>query len=129
MKFTVASAVRLTAVRFYKDPQETGTHIGTLWTSDGTKVASVTYTGETASGWQQQALSSPVQLQPGVTYVVSVNANAFFDVTPGGLAATQGVGPLQSVADGANGVFGSAAGVFPTGSYNSGNYFVDVVVK
>jgi hypothetical protein len=129
MKFVVTSPVQLTAIRFYKDAQETGTHVGTLWTADGTKVTSVTFTNESASGWQQQALPSGVTLQPGTTYVVSVNANAFFDVTPGGLATAQGAGPLQSVADGANGVFGTTAGVFPTGTYNSGNYFVDVVVK
>jgi hypothetical protein len=129
MRFVVTSSVQLNAIRFYKDAQETGVHVGTLWTADGTKVASVTFTNESASGWQVQALSSPVGLQPGTTYVVSVNANAFFDVTPGGLATAQGTGPLQSVADGSNGVFGSAAGVFPTGTYNSGNYFVDVVVK
>jgi hypothetical protein len=128
MAFTVDSPVQLTAISFYKSPGETGAHTGTLWTSDGSQLATVAFTNETASGWQQQALSAPVQLQPGVTYVVSVNANAFFVDTPGGLATSQGTGPLHSVV-GSNGVFGSAAGVFPTSSYNSSNYFVDVVVK
>jgi hypothetical protein len=31
------------------------------------------------------------------------------------------------VADGKNGVFGSAAGVFPTGSWRSSSYLVDLV--
>jgi N,N-dimethylformamidase beta subunit-like, C-terminal/Domain of unknown function (DUF4082)/Malectin domain/Bacterial Ig-like domain len=128
MKFTVDSSAQLTAIRFYKDPNETGTHTGTLWTSDGKKVTSVTFASETASGWQQQALSAPVSLQPGVTYVVSVNANAYFVDTPGGLSVSQGSGPVHSVV-GSNGVFGAAAGVFPTQSYNSSNYFVDVVVE
>jgi hypothetical protein len=128
MKFTVDTATQLTAIRFYKSPGETGTHVGTLWTSDGTKVATVTFSGETSSGWQQQSFATPIALQTGTTYVVSVNANAFFVVTPGGLAASQGSGPLHSVV-GSNGVFGAAAGVFPTGTYNSGNYFVDVVVR
>jgi hypothetical protein len=128
MKFTVDTTSQLTAIRFYKDAQETGSHTGTLWTADGTKVASVTFTSESPSGWQQQALAAPVQLQPGVTYVVSVNANAFFDITPGGLTTSQGVGQLHSVV-GSNGVFGSSAGAFPTGTFNSSNYFVDVVVR
>jgi hypothetical protein len=38
-------------------------------------------------------------------------------------------GPLHSIADGANGVFATTAGQFPTSSWNSGNYFVDVVVQ
>ncbi len=128
MSFTVSSASQLTAIRFYKSPGETGTHVGTIWTSDGTQVTTVAFTNETASGWQQQALPASIQLQPGTTYLVSVNANAFFVDTQGGLATSQGTGPLHTVV-GANGVFGSAAGVFPTGSYNSSNYFVDVVVK
>ena len=128
MKFTVDTATQLTAIRFYKDAGETGSHTGTLWTIDGTKVTTVAFSNETSSGWQQQALSAPVQLQTGTTYIVSVNANASFGVTPGGLAASQGTGPLHSVV-GSNGVFGSAAGVFPTGTYNSTNYFVDVVVR
>jgi hypothetical protein len=128
MKFTVSSAAQLTVIRFYKSPGETGAHTGTLWTSGGTKLATVSFTSETASGWQQQALSAPVQLQPGVTYVVSVNANSYFVDTPGGLSTSLGSGPLHSVV-GSNGVFGSAAGVFPTQTYNSSNYFVDVVVR
>jgi len=128
MAFTVSSPVQLTALRFYKDAGENGTHIGRLWKSDGTQLTSVTFSNESASGWQQQSLSSSVQLQPGVTYVVSVNINAAFVDTPGGLATAQGSGPL-STAVGANGVFGASAGTFPTSSYNSSNYFVDVVVR
>jgi hypothetical protein len=33
------------------------------------------------------------------------------------------------VVDGANGVFGSSAGTFPTSSYKNSNYFVDPVVR
>ena len=128
MAFTVDSPVQLTAIRFYKDAQETGAHTGTLWTSDGTQLATVSFANETSSGWQQQDLSAPVQLEPGVTYIVSVNANAFFVDTPGGLATSQGSGPLHSVV-GSNGLFGEAAGVFPSETYNSSNYFVDVVVQ
>jgi hypothetical protein len=103
--------------------------VGTIWTAGGTNLGSVTFANETASGWQQQALSSPIALQPGTVYVVSVNANAFFVVTPGGLATSLGTGLVHSVADGANGVFATAAGTFPTQSFNSGNYFADVVVR
>jgi hypothetical protein len=38
-------------------------------------------------------------------------------------------GPLRSVADGSNGVFGNSAGLFPNQSWNSSNYFVDAVVQ
>ena len=38
------------------------------------------------------------------------------------------LGPASTVVDGANGVYGLAAGAFPTLSYNTSNYFVDVSV-
>ena len=37
-------------------------------------------------------------------------------------------GPLRSVV-GSNGVYGLAAGDFPSFSYNSSNYWTDVVVR
>jgi hypothetical protein len=129
VKIQVGSAVRLTAIRFYKDSRETGTHVGTVWSSSGTVLAQTTFANETASGWQQQALSAPLTLQPGQTYVVSVGFNAYFDYTTSGLQSQVTNGPLQSVADGKNGVFASSAGTFPTQSYKSTNYFVDLVVS
>ncbi len=129
VKVTVTQAVALTAIRYYRDPLETGSHVGTVWTASGTPLAQVTFTNETGSGWQQESLTTPLQLQPGATYVISVNANAYFGFTGGSLASVVGSGPLQSIADGANGVFGSAAGVFPTGAFNNSNYFIDGIVQ
>src|SRR5207253_10582401 len=78
-------------------------------------------------GWQQQALPTPFTLQPGSTYVISANANADFVMTSSGLAAPAVSGPLQSVADGLDGVHSDAAGQFPTASWQSSNYFIDLV--
>ena len=128
VKVAVTSPVQLTAIRFYKDSHETGVHVGTVWSSTGSILAQVTFANESASGWQQQALPQSLQLQPGTVYVVSVGLKAYFDLTPSGLATQIVQGPLQSVADGANGVYASAAGLFPTNSDKSSNYFVDVVV-
>ena len=61
--------------------------------------------------------------------MVSVGLNTTFVMTGGGLRTALASGPLSSVADGRNGVFAAAAGVFPTGSYNASNYFVDAVVR
>ena len=95
VKVTVDQPMQLTAVRFYKDGHETGTHVGRIWTSSGLPLASVTFTNETASGWQQQTLSSPLQLQPGTVYVVSVNANLYYVATSAGLQTQTITGPLQ----------------------------------
>ena len=71
MKFQVSTAGKAQGVRFYKGPKNTGTHVGNLWSSAGAKLASVTFTGETASGWQQALFSSPVALTTGTIYVIS----------------------------------------------------------
>jgi Domain of unknown function (DUF4082) len=127
VKVTVDSTVQLTAIRFYKDSLEVGTHTGRVWSASGTQLASVAFTAETASGWQQQTLGTPLTLTPGNVYVISINVNAYFGVTPAGLATQVVSGPLRSVV-GSNGVYGSAAGVFPNQSYNNSNYFTDLVV-
>jgi hypothetical protein len=128
-KFQVSAPVALSAIRFYKDAGETGTHVGTLWNAAGQAIAQVTFTGESGSGWQEQALSTPVSLTPGVTYTASVGFNSRFVTSPFGLRTALTSGPLSSVADGLNGVYGLSAGVFPSNSWSMSSYYVDVVVR
>jgi hypothetical protein len=128
-KVTVTQTARLEAIRFYKSPGETGAHTGRVWTSGGALLGQVTFAGESATGWQEQSLSSPVALAPGQTYVVSVGMNAAFGMTRSDLETARVDGPLRSVADGANGVFADAAGTFPTQSWSDSSYFVDAVVR
>ena len=61
----------MTGVRFYKGAGNTGSHIGSLWSSTGTLLGRVTFTGETATGWQQASFAAPIVITPGTTYVVS----------------------------------------------------------
>ena len=60
----------ITGIRFYKGAN-TGTHTGHLWDSLGNLLASVTFSSETATGWQQANLASAVQITANTTYVVS----------------------------------------------------------
>jgi hypothetical protein len=130
VKIVVGAPMQLTAVRYYRDVSETGTHTGRIWSSTGTLLASVPYTNETSSGWQQANLATPLNLQPGQTYIVSVGLNATFVMTNLGLQTQIVNGDLATdVTAGKNGVYGSASGVFPTASYQSSNYFVDVVTQ
>ena len=126
VKIAADEPMQINTVRFYKSSKETGTHVGTIWTTSGFQLAQITFVGETASGWQEQALPTPLPMTPGVTYIVSVNANAYFGLTQNALLTQAIGGPLRSIADGMNGVFSSAAGIFPTSTYRSSNYFVDV---
>src|SRR5207244_4198026 len=61
----------VSGVRFYKGPDNTGTHIGHLWSATGTLLASATFTSETATGWQQVSFASPVAISANTTYVGS----------------------------------------------------------
>ena len=58
-------------MRFYKGANNTGTHVGKLWTSTGTLLGQVTFIDETATGWQQALFSSPIAIDANTTYVVS----------------------------------------------------------
>src|SRR5258708_23893929 len=71
LKFSSDVAGSVTGVRFYKGPDNKGTHIGNLWSSTGVLLASVTFSGETASGWQQAAFPSPVTIAANTTYIIS----------------------------------------------------------
>ncbi|HWH95015.1 MAG TPA: N,N-dimethylformamidase beta subunit family domain-containing protein, partial [Baekduia sp.] len=122
MKFTVDRTMRLTAIRYYRDAGETGSHVGRLWNSAGTQIGSATFSGETTSGWQQAALTTPVTLSSGATYTVSVGVTTKFAMTAAGLASAVSNGPLHTVV-GSNGVYGNSAGTFPTNSWNNSNYF------
>ena len=125
--FTTSVAGSVTAIRFYKGSGNTGTHTGSLWNSAGTRIAQVTFTNETATGWQQATLATPVALTPGSTYIVSYYApNGRYASTPAALTQNWTVGPLTAPG-GANGRYryGTGGGL-PNRSWNSTNYFVDV---
>uniref|UniRef100_UPI00286BA88E DUF4347 domain-containing protein n=2 Tax=unclassified Chamaesiphon TaxID=2620921 RepID=UPI00286BA88E len=128
MEFQSAKSGTIDAIRYYKAASETGTHTGRIWlASTGQELASITFTNETASGWQQQTLATPLNITAGTTYLVSVNANTHYVATSNGIAATITNGDLSAVADGSNGVFNPNPSAFPTQSFNNANYFRDIV--
>ncbi|MBD2772090.1 DUF4082 domain-containing protein [Iningainema tapete] len=127
LKFQSTRAGQITAIRYWKAVSETGSHVGRIWSSTGTILASINFTSETASGWQQQALTTPLNIQANTTYVVTVNTNGFFAVTYNGALTNSVVnGDLRTVADNNNGVYGNP-GTLPTNSYQNANYFRDIV--
>jgi hypothetical protein len=133
MKFRSATAGVITGVRFYKGPSNTGTHIGHLWSLTGTLLATVTFAGESASGWQQANFASPVAISANTTYVVSYYAPvARYSATNGYFASTGASnGPLTAPSTGAvsgNGVYRyGTGGGFPNLTSGSSNYWVDIV--
>lgn len=131
-KFRSSVAGQVLGVRFYKGPDNLGTHIGNLWTDSGTLLRSVAFTNETASGWQAQAFSTPVAINSNTTYVVSYHApNGRYSKTEGYFATSGTTNyPLRALKngdDGPNGVFGYGPSGFPTNGYLATHYWVDVV--
>jgi hypothetical protein len=131
MKFTADYAGTVTGVRFYKSAANTGTHVGTLWSASGTQLAQATFTSETAGGWQAATFSSPVSITAGTTYVISYHAPAGrYSATGGSLFGGLDHSPLHALAGSntANGLYAySSTSIFPTNTYNSANYWVDVL--
>jgi VCBS repeat-containing protein len=131
IKFSVTMPGHITGVRFYKGPQNTGTHVGNLWTANGQLLATATFAGETASGWQQVNFASPVYVKPGTIYVASYHApNGGYAVDQNyfqsGLNAVPFNVPANSIT--ANGLYAYGPTTrFPTNSYQASNYWVDAV--
>jgi hypothetical protein len=133
VKFRSDSNGFITSIRFYKGSTNTGVHIGSLWDAKGTLLARATFTNESTSGWQQVNFSSPVAVTQGTTYVASYHTNTGHYAGDNGFFASSGVdsGPLHALAEGAdggNGVYAySTSPMFPSSTYKSTNYWVDVV--
>ena len=121
------SAGAVTGIRFYKAVANTGTHVGSLWSSTGTLLAQGTFTNETASGWQTLTFTSPVAVTAGTTYVASYHTSAgHYAQTSGGLASPVTNGPLTALASGGVYAYGSAE-TFPSSTFDAANYWVDVL--
>ena len=121
-------------MRFYKGAQNTGTHVGNLWSSSGVRLATVTFTNETATGWQTALFSQPISISADTTYIISYHTNVGNYASDQHYFAFNGfdnppLHALQDGTDGSNGVFKyNATSIFPnTSSINASNYWVDVL--
>jgi hypothetical protein len=125
----------ISGIRFYKASTNTGTHIGNLWSNAGALLATATFTNESSSGWQQVNFNTPVAITADTTYVASYfTPSGHYSDAPGYFATSGADAPplhfLENGVDGANGIYAySARSTFPTSTFNSTNYWVDVVYE
>src|SRR5262245_461247 len=133
VRFATSKPVRVTGVRVYR--VDGGPVTGSLWSADGTKLATGTF-GPYAGvhGWQDLTFTDPgpVVINPGETYIASyfapnaIYAFEYFFFTDRGMT----VGPLSAVqpaGENPNGLFCyvfQACGSFPPSSYRDTNYWV-----
>ena len=132
MRFRTTQNGFINGIRYYKGAGTTGSHTGHLWTNTGTQLAQATFTGETASGWQQVLFSSPVAVTAGVTYVAAYfSPSGDYPATKPYFTQAIVNGPLRGLADGEDGINGvyryGATASFPNSGNLSSNYWVDVV--
>jgi len=135
VKFQSDVAGVVSGIRFYKAAANTGTHVANLWTSTGTKLASATFTGETASGWQQVNFATPVTIAANTVYVASYHVNNGHYSADLNYFSASGMDnpPLHALKNGVSGgnglyVYGKSS-AFPTNTWNTCNYWVDVVFQ
>ncbi|TAU73076.1 DUF4082 domain-containing protein, partial [Rhizobium leguminosarum] len=95
-----------------------------------------TYASTTGSGWQTVNFTTPVTIAANTTYVASYHTTGAYVATDGFFANAVTNGPLtaqSSAVAGGNGVYGyggsATAGLFPTNSFDSANYYADVVFR
>ncbi|WP_173202481.1 DUF4082 domain-containing protein, partial [Geobacter sp. SVR] len=122
----------VTGLRFYKGAANTGTHVANLWTSAGTRLTTATFSGESASGWQEVTFTTPVAISANTTYVASYYSPTGYFAVDLSYFLSGGVdnAPLHALAngvDGGNGVYKYGTSGFPTQTYSGNNYWVDVV--
>jgi hypothetical protein len=141
MQFQSSVAGTITGLNFYKGPRNTGTHVGNLWDSTGThNLGTVTFTNETASGWQTASFATPIANAANTNYIISYHSTTDFSQTVNFFPATATkrltVGPLTAAV--ANGVYQygpagfsntGAATYQPTIFNAASNYFVDPIFQ
>jgi hypothetical protein len=128
LKFQPAVDGYVAALRFYKGASNSGTHVAHLWTAGSQLLAEATFSGESASGWQQVQFATPGLVTAGTTYVASYHApsGGYARTTDYFLSAYE-VFPLRAPSPG-NGVYGyGPSATFPSNSFAAANYWVDIV--
>jgi hypothetical protein len=143
IQFSVSAQAWVIALRYYRGTTNVNPDDLRLWQVDsavsGTSLANVVPPAAGASiGWQEVALATPVELTPGQVYKTVGHMPTHYVATPnywtsgaGSAGITNGILTAQSNAasTGGQGTFTyNASPVFPTSTFNGGNYWIDVVV-
>lgn len=132
VKFRTAVDGFVTGIRFFKGISNTGDHVGKLWDTSGALLGTTSFSNETASGWQQANFAEPIPVTANAVFIASYFApSGGYAIDSGYFGGTYTNGPLEALASGPNGgnglyLYGNAGG-FPTQSFNSSNYWVDLV--
>ena len=135
VRFRSTTAGQILGIRFYKGPDNSGTHVGSLWSAAGKRLGSVTFSDETSTGWQDAKFATPVRISAYTTYEASYlaphghyayNDNYFRNEHHSGNLVANEVAYRSG-----NGVYTySGSTTHPvSASRNAANYWVDVLFR
>jgi N,N-dimethylformamidase beta subunit-like, C-terminal/Domain of unknown function (DUF4082)/Bacterial Ig domain len=138
VQFSASTSGSIVGLRFWKDSinvpgvSNDGTftpipHTAHLWlNSTQTLLASATFANETASGWQTVLFSAPVPITAGTTYTASYHTSGFYSANAGFFTTPRVNGSLTAPVN-AGVYFYDRDPIFPSLTFNSDNYWVDVL--
>lgn len=134
MRFQANASGYVTELRYYRgaaDAGDTDTRTLTLWSASGQALGQATVVSTAgATGWQSATLATAIALQANTTYIVSYGTTDNYAYTSAWFATAHASSDgVLSAITGSNGVFAVGPGGFPTLTYNSTNYWVDVTFQ
>jgi len=130
----------VTGVRYYNPAggNASGTDIGKLWACNsancvlaegGTELAAVNFPADASAGWKTAAFSTPVFINADTYYIVTyLSQSGDYNATSNYFVADRNNAPLHAMRSAVtqNGSFTTFGALFPTNTFNSTNYWVDV---
>ena len=130
----------VTGVKFFNPEfgNQSGNDVGKLWAcnsadcflgSGGTELASATFAADGSEGWKTARFSTPVHISPSTFYIVSYYATAGrYKASPFYFSNDYHNAPLHALKSSTtqNGSFNPSGSGFPSNTFNSTNYWVDV---
>jgi len=121
VRATTSADILITRILFAKDPTNTGSHTALIWNGAGTVIAQQNFVNETASGWQEVVLNTPVTIAGGSTFTIgySMGGTGF---SYGDNWRTKTIGPITLISGFYN--YSNVIGAYPNGTVGS-NYGVD----
>ena len=129
LQFTADVDATLEGLRLYLTEANSGLDSIDLWSEDGTLLAHAHLHATGVNGWQTLEFDAPVQLAAGETYVASYFTDSGgYSVSEGFFNSAVDKGPISLGQNAGVYSYGSDA-QFPDQSYQSSNYWVDLVLN
>jgi hypothetical protein len=127
VQFKVAEPGAMLGLRYYKSAANSGVHTGTVWSSNGVKLATATFDGESSTGWQDVYFTTPITAKVGTVYVASYHTNTGYYA-----AQTKVFGSGRTIGNRmVTGLMGTyhygRTSSFPTDIWQNSAYYIDVL--